>query len=250
MASTRAAQARGVRILAVLACALGCGGRVGAESETSGPSSALPRGPTFVPPGRPAQVPARPAPPRGARPMAPPGPMNPPPSPAPLPEAADLARAAVENVLAANCYSCHGDLADPATSGGITFINDVDALVAAGLIVPLNSAGSRIVQVMRDGSMPPRASGYPPVSEVDLEIVSAFIDNPRFWPDGAYAPPVADAGAAPAPPVADAGTAPAPPVSDPGATPAPPVSDAGAPAPPVLVEGSPPPAVESGADAG
>jgi hypothetical protein len=77
--------------------------------------------------------------------------------------------------------------------GGINFIYDIDQLVAAGLIVPLSSATSRVVVVMRNGSMPPLSSGLPPVTEADIEIVASYIDNPRFWPDS-FPPAIVDAG--------------------------------------------------------
>jgi hypothetical protein len=123
----------------------------------------------------------------------------------------ELARAAAENVLRANCGPCHGPaLTQAQAQAGINFIGDIDQLVVAGLIVPLSSATSRIVVVMRDGSMPPAPSGVPPVdggsaaavTEADIELVASFIDNPRFWPDSAP-PGRADAGSET--PGADAG---------------------------------------------
>ena len=91
-------------------------------------------------------------------------------------------RAAAENVLLANCGMCHGPDAPVATSGGIRFIGDVDRLVEAGLIVPLNAAASRVVRVMLDGSMPPLGASYFPVVDSDIDTVVSYIDNPRFWP--------------------------------------------------------------------
>jgi mono/diheme cytochrome c family protein len=91
------------------------------------------------------------------------------------------------HVLLANCGQCHGPLAPATNSGGINFIDDLDRLVAAGLIVPLRLASSRIVIVMRDGSMPPPGPGSYPVTEAEMNIVTQYIDNPRFWPD--VAPP-------------------------------------------------------------
>jgi mono/diheme cytochrome c family protein len=97
---------------------------------------------------------------------------------------AALERAAAENVLNANCGSCHGTQLPPgAESGNMNYINDIDQLVANGKIQPLNSAGSRIIQRMKDGSMPPAASGRDRVTEADINTVANFIDNPRFWPD-------------------------------------------------------------------
>jgi len=100
-----------------------------------------------------------------------------------------LARAAAENVLNSNCGSCHGTNLPPgAESGNMNYINDINQLVANGKVQPLNSAGSRIIVRMKDGSMPPTASGRPRVTDADISTVAQFIDNPRFWPgldDGA-----------------------------------------------------------------
>jgi len=97
---------------------------------------------------------------------------------------AELAKAAAENVLAANCGQCHGGQLTPQTAqAGMNYINDIDQLVETGKIVPLNSAGSRIIQRMVRGEMPPVASGLPRVTDADIDTVSQFIDNPRFWPD-------------------------------------------------------------------
>jgi mono/diheme cytochrome c family protein len=103
---------------------------------------------------------------------------------------ADLAKAAAENVLAANCGQCHGPALTPQQAqAGMNYINDIDKLVETGKIVPLNAAGSRIVQRMVKGEMPPVSTGRT-VTEADINIVSEYINNPRFWPD--FAGAVAD----------------------------------------------------------
>jgi len=100
---------------------------------------------------------------------------------------AKLARAAAENVLAANCGQCHGPNLTPQTAqAGMNYINDIDKLVDTGKIVPLNSAGSRVIQRMERGEMPPISSGLPAVTDADINTVAQYIDNPRFWPE--YAP--------------------------------------------------------------
>ncbi len=97
---------------------------------------------------------------------------------------ADLARAAAENVLAANCGQCHGPALTPEDAlAGMNYINDIEQLVETGKIIPLNSAGSRVVQRMVRGEMPPPNSGLPAVTEADITTVAQYIDNPRFWPD-------------------------------------------------------------------
>jgi serine/threonine-protein kinase len=95
----------------------------------------------------------------------------------------ELARAAAENVLAANCGQCHGPALTPQQAqAGMNYIDDIDRLVETGKIVPLNSAGSRIIQRMVRGEMPPVTTGKT-VTEADINTVAQFIDNPRFWPD-------------------------------------------------------------------
>jgi len=123
------------------------------------------------------------------------GPQTAAPAPTPRPSTnqgngggteADLAKAAAENVLAANCGQCHGsNLTEQSAQAGMNYINDIDKLVETGKIIPLNSAGSRIVQRMVRREMPPVSSGLPAVTDADITTVSQYIDNPRFWPDAA-----------------------------------------------------------------
>jgi mono/diheme cytochrome c family protein len=95
----------------------------------------------------------------------------------------ELARAAAENVLAANCGQCHGPALTPQQAqAGMNYIDDIDRLVETGKIIPLNSAGSRIIQRMVRGEMPPVTTGKT-VTEADINTVAQFIDNARFWPD-------------------------------------------------------------------
>lgn len=104
------------------------------------------------------------------------------------PSAEDLARAAAENVLASNCGGCHGPALTPQqASAGMNYIDDIQRLADEGKIIPLNSAGSRVIERMREGSMPPPQSLQDPVSDADINIVAQFVDNPRFWP-GVEAP--------------------------------------------------------------
>jgi hypothetical protein len=68
----------------------------------------------------------------------------------------ELARAAAENVLHANCGQCHGPaLTLAAARAGMNDIDDIDALVDNGKLIPLDSARSAVVRRMREGSMPP-----------------------------------------------------------------------------------------------
>jgi len=89
-------------------------------------------------------------------------------------------------VLAANCGQCHGPALTPEQAkAGMNYINDIDQLVATGKIVPLDSAGSRVIQRMEKGEMPPISSGLPRVTDADIQTVAQYIDNPIFWPDQA-----------------------------------------------------------------
>ncbi len=98
------------------------------------------------------------------------------------PSEQELDRAAVENILQANCGYCHGPaLTQAQAKAGMNFIDDIDALVTAGKIIPMDSANSPVVKRMVRGEMPPPGSGYQPVTEADVDKVAAFIDNPRYW---------------------------------------------------------------------
>jgi mono/diheme cytochrome c family protein len=169
--------------------ALGCGGKAEDDARPAQPSFSAPRATPGSPPV--ASAPQRPQSAAMTQPTPPPAPPRTPPPTVP---GDDLARAATENVLQANCGQCHGPaLTRSQAQAGINFINDIDQLVEAGLIAPLSSATSRIVVVMRDGSMPPPATRLPPVTEADIELVASFIDNPHFWPDSPP-PAIVDAG--------------------------------------------------------
>jgi hypothetical protein len=114
---------------------------------------------------------------------------QPDPDPTPAPgggnggDAAALARAAAENILASRCGGCHGPALTPEDAfAGMNYINDMDELAAQGKIIPLNSAGSRVIERMTNGSMPPVQSGLERVPQNEIDVVAQFIDNPRFWP--------------------------------------------------------------------
>jgi len=96
----------------------------------------------------------------------------------------ELDQAIVENILESNCGYCHGpNLTQETAKAGMNYIDDIAQLVKTGKIVPLDSAGSRVVQRMVKGEMPPIGSGYPAVTTADIDKVASYIDNPRYWPD-------------------------------------------------------------------
>jgi mono/diheme cytochrome c family protein len=104
---------------------------------------------------------------------------------------------AAEITLLYLCGSCHGPeaIAKGNVQGGFDAIKDVDRMIQLGLVVPLHSAESRLVQMLRDGSMPPPGV-EPRPTDIDIEIVAAFIDNPLFWDVPLPVTPALDGGAA------------------------------------------------------
>jgi mono/diheme cytochrome c family protein len=105
----------------------------------------------------------------------------------------ELARAAAENVLRANCGQCHGpQLTQAAARAGMNFIDDIDELVSQGKIVPLDPENSPVVRRMKEGSMPPLGTSGPRPSERDIALVEEFVNNPLFWPE--YRPAASCAG--------------------------------------------------------
>jgi mono/diheme cytochrome c family protein len=105
----------------------------------------------------------------------------------------ELARAAAENVLRANCGQCHGPQLTPAAArAGMNFIDNIDELVNQGKIIPLDPEGSPVVRRMKEGSMPPLGTAGPRPSERDIALVEEFVSNPLFWPE--YRPAASCAG--------------------------------------------------------
>lgn len=99
-----------------------------------------------------------------------------PPANAEPPEEAPQIIAQAENILAVYCGSCHGSgLTVEQAPGGINDIDDWDALIEEGLIVPCSPEGSRVVQVIRSGRMPPLETGLPPPSATELGFVELAI---------------------------------------------------------------------------
>ena len=98
------------------------------------------------------------------------------------PSQAELDKDAAENVLKSKCGYCHGaGLTKEQAEAGMNFIDDIDKLVEAGKIIPMNSAGSKVIQRMVRKEMPPPGSNYDLVSDAEIQIVAAYIDNPRYW---------------------------------------------------------------------
>jgi hypothetical protein len=61
-------------------------------------------------------------------------------------------------------------------SARINYIDDWDRLMRVGLIEECSPEGSRVVEVMRTGEMPPPGSGLPPVTDGDVGVVVQAIE--------------------------------------------------------------------------
>jgi mono/diheme cytochrome c family protein len=112
------------------------------------------------------------------------------------------ARDQVKEILARHCGSCHGRSDVDGPPGELEFIDDFDRMVELGIIVPLRSDRSPLIEVMLDGSMPPPGVAPRPLRG-NIDAIAQFIDNPRFWP---VITPGENADAGPAPFPVDAGT--------------------------------------------
>lgn len=98
-------------------------------------------------------------------------------------------------VLTKFCADCHaGRGNDGEALGNIDYILDISRLAKEGWIIPLYSDGSPIVQMMRDGTMPPGVLEKPTAREID--VVARYIDNPNFWPEPAPVVETLDGGTA------------------------------------------------------
>jgi hypothetical protein len=93
---------------------------------------------------------------------------------------------AVQEMLQNNCGICHGRdstrpphtlTGEPLRDGDppLPDINDIDALVQAGLIVPGFPEESRLLFLIVTQQMPPTTSGLPPVADAELRPLEKFI---------------------------------------------------------------------------
>jgi len=179
-------------ILCVLVTSASCGGRSDGGIDDSLPASptsvqprddesdggiddSLPASPTSVRPGDDEEAPFCVA-----------GPLNPEQSRKPASHGDGQTANAYDIVLGIlyeHCGACHGRPSDAeanAVPGPLEFTDDIDRMVALGIIEPLNGAFSPLVQVMVDGSMPPLECGPGPV-ENDVTLIRQWIDNPNYW---------------------------------------------------------------------
>ncbi len=98
----------------------------------------------------------------------------------------EVEKSAIQQMLETNCGACHGrsSTRPPHTLTGmpvrdgdppIADINDIDALVETGLIIPGWPEASRLLFLMVTQDMPPSSSGMPPVREPELRMLEKFI---------------------------------------------------------------------------
>jgi hypothetical protein len=67
-------------------------------------------------------------------------------------------------------------------------VEDAEALLEAGWLVPCGSSRSPVLQRIRDGSMPPPDSGMGQPTLVEIDTLAAFIDRPCAGPRGYLVP--------------------------------------------------------------
>lgn len=91
----------------------------------------------------------------------------------PDPSPADVERAEIEAFLFDRCGACHSLGVD---AGGLTDIEDIDALIERGLIIPGNPDDSAIVARIETGSMPP-AFIDERVTDEELARLRAFVSS-------------------------------------------------------------------------
>ncbi|MFS4459245.1 c-type cytochrome domain-containing protein [Bdellovibrio sp. HCB2-146] len=94
---------------------------------------------------------------------------TPTPSPSPGPMPTDLQGQALR-IISQNCTACHGETSG---SGGIYGLTNTERLVSTGLVVPGNSAGSRLYTVIQSGKMPVGRV----LAAADQDVIRRWIDT-------------------------------------------------------------------------
>lgn len=89
----------------------------------------------------------------------------------PLPACGQATKRA-QTTLQTYCVGCHGP--DSAAKGGFKTVNDVDALIASGKVVPKDPANSPIYKRLSGGTMPPQDVAKRPAA-ADIQAVSDWI---------------------------------------------------------------------------
>ena len=90
----------------------------------------------------------------------------------PSSEATKLAERA-KLVLVTNCASCHGQ--NSSAEAGFDFVDNLNALVVRGYVIPQNSAASKLFKRIASKSMPPTGEN-PRLSDTDIDDVKKWIE--------------------------------------------------------------------------
>jgi hypothetical protein len=90
-------------------------------------------------------------------------------------------------VLAYYCVECHVEPANTEATDGFWDLDDMDAMIEGGRVIPGDGEGSRLIRRMRAGEMPPMMSGAPQVPAATVDRLADYIDSLAFPvgpPDG------------------------------------------------------------------
>jgi hypothetical protein len=87
---------------------------------------------------------------------------------------------AIYATLRRSCGECHGGAREPGPRTRMEFSDSLAWMVERGFVWPLDGAGSPLVVMMADGSMPP-AGVEPRPSAEEIQALLVFIDDAGNW---------------------------------------------------------------------
>lgn len=96
----------------------------------------------------------------------------------PLREPDSFRRTVVQQVLLDSCGACHGPVSPADAGGQLPAVDDIDALIDGGYLIPCRSQASPLVSAIQSASMPPPGSGQPPMSAEQLATLINVVDSP------------------------------------------------------------------------
>jgi mono/diheme cytochrome c family protein len=135
--------------------------------------------------------------------------------PAPPSDLTDLANA-TRDIFLHRCAECHGSDV-PKPKGKFGFITDLQRLAnAPEYIIPRDADHSDLWNRIEDGDMPPKKAKNGPLTQGEMETVSAWIAAGAPAPSAT--PPIKDTGAAPASGGSNSGASPSSTAGLPGAS--------------------------------
>lgn len=97
---------------------------------------------------------------------------------APFRELDSFRRVALQQVLLDSCADCHSLISAADAGGSLPRVDDIDALIDRGYLIPCRSQASPLVIAIQNDSMPPPGSGVPPMSAEQLSTLVSVIDSP------------------------------------------------------------------------